>query len=395
MAGRVIREDDFNVPVKVWTDYVEDSAMEQIRNMARLPFAFGHIAIMPDVHTGFGVTIGSVFVTKDVIIPMAVGVDIGCGMAAVKTDIPAKALTREHLKDITHSLKRGIPVGFKQHRKKQSADGLPTRVLHAAPAVKEMENGRGLYQLGTLGGGNHFIELQQDEDGFLWLMLHSGSRHLGKVIADHYHALAKKRNAEWSVEVPQDLNYFPLNTDEGKAYFDDMRWAQDYAMENRWRMLNEALRTLEHFARKHLGQALTASEPINVHHNFAAVENHFGQNVLVHRKGATPAREGQLGIIPGSMGTASYIVRGKGNPESFESCSHGAGRVYGRKEMGRRFNVDHFREVMSGVVYDEDRAASILDESPMAYKDIGQVIADQADLVEPVTRLVPLASVKG
>lgn len=392
---RVIHEEGFRVPVKVWTDQIEDGAMEQIRNMARLPFVFRHIAIMPDVHLGFGVTIGSVFATKGVVIPMAVGVDIGCGMAAVKTNIPVAALTREDLLEILHSLKRGIPVGFDQHREKRSLDGLPTRPLHAEPAVKEMENGRGPYQLGTLGGGNHFVELQRDGDGFLWLMLHSGSRHLGKVIADHYHALAKQRNAEWHIDVPQDLNYLPMESEEGQAYLADMLWAQDYAMENRRRMLVEALHTLERFGRKRLNLDLAVGETVNIHHNFAVMERHFGHNVLVHRKGATPAREGQLGIIPGSMGTASYIVRGKGNPDSFCSCSHGAGRVLGRKEAGRRFNTDHLLEAMEGVVFEEERAASILDEAPMAYKNIDEVLAAQADLVEPVTRLVPLAVLKG
>jgi len=372
------------IPIKLWLDDMEEGAMAQARHLARLPFAFKHIAIMPDAHLGYGMPIGGVLATKGVIIPNAVGVDIGCGMLAMRTSI--RKTTEEGLKKVMGKIREAIPVGFKSHDTPQQ--GMPCQGFDTPIVAQHTTKAR--KSLGTLGGGNHFIELQTDEE-YLWVMIHSGSRNLGKQVADHYNKVARELNKKWFSSVPadHDLAFLPLDSEEGRQYMREMNYCVEYALKNRQCMLQRV--------KEILGQVFgyyNYETPINIAHNYARLENHFGQNVMVHRKGATSAKSGELGIIPGSQGTASYIVRGLGNPQSFNSCSHGAGRRMGRKQAKRELNLRAQQAFMQGIIHgirtDED-----LDEAPGAYKDIYRVMENQKDLVEIVTPLRPLAVVKG
>lgn len=386
-------------PVKVWTDDLESSARAQLVNLSRLPFIHHHVAAMPDVHGGIGSTIGSVIATRAAIIPAAVGVDIGCGMAAVRTSLTAGQIDETSLKRVFDQISRDVPVGRAQHRddralvdaarpfepKLAELTGRHPQLLKAFGRFSNWVN-----QMGTLGGGNHFIEVCLDEAGSVWVMLHSGSRGIGNAIGHYFIELARREMERWMIQLPdRDLAYLP----EGSAHFDDyveaFSWAQAYARANRDRMMELVLAALA----RHLPPFVVTTEVVNCHHNYVEREHHFGANVWVTRKGAIRAREGDLGIIPGSMGAKSYIVRGRGNPESFCSCAHGAGRRMSRTAAERKFTAADLAAQTAGVICRKDKG--VVDEIPGAYKDIDQVMANQADLVEVVHTLKQVVCVKG
>ena len=375
-------------PIKLWLDYLEDGAEQQAKNLANLPFAFSHVAIMPDSHSGYGMPIGGVLATEGFVVSNAVGVDIGCGMCAVRTSL--KDIERDKLKEIMGKIREAVPVGFSHHKGKQDVSLMPKREGEYRIVNDEFESA--LHQLGTLGGGNHFIEIQQGSDGRVWVMIHSGSRNFGKKTADYYNGLAKDLNYERRLGVPPswDLAPLPLDSAEGKAYLREMQYCVDFALANRKLMMDRILAIIN--------EATQASfDPmINIAHNYAALENHFGKDVLVHRKGATLAAEGTVGIIPGSQGSKSYIVKGKGNRDSFNSCSHGAGRKMSRSKARENLSLEDEKNRLDelGVIH-AIRSESDLDEAPGAYKPIDEVMRNQADLVEIVTELSPLAVIKG
>ena len=383
-----------NRPVKIWTNEVEDLAMEQIANLASLPFLFHHLAIMPDVHAGMGMPIGGVLATVDAVIPNAVGVDIGCGMCAVKTSWQVSNIDQNVLrKTIMKEIREAIPVGFSHHGVAQDEQFMPTGYDISSLKIVSEEYKSAKTQIGTLGGGNHFIELQKDEEGTLWIMIHSGSRNLGKQVGDFYNKIAASLNERWYSNVSPDIHlpFLAKGSKEFEMYWKEMRYCVDFALCNR-KLMMERIEEV-------LAEALKGIEfepMINIAHNYAAVEHHFDHNVIVHRKGATLAREGVTGIIPGSQGTASYIVEGLGNPESFCSCSHGAGRVLSRSMAIKTLDLQ--QEVTQleakGIVH-AIRSQEDMQEASGAYKDIEEVIANEADLVKVKTRLLPVAVIKG
>ena len=380
------------VPVKLWSPLgaVESQALDQLTNIANLPFVFHHIAAMPDVHLGIGATVGSVIATKGAICPAAVGVDIGCGMAAVRTNLTSRDFGDGVASKIRSAIERGVPVGNGPGGSHKEPTSGASAWLRRAPAETSAKVSRGqLCQLGTLGGGNHFVELCVDTTDSVWIMLHSGSRNLGKTLAEEHMKRAKvlARAAEIHL-ADQNLAYLEDGTPEFDRYVADVEFAQEYAFENRRLMLEEIIRNLRHFF-----PHLSLGEIINCHHNYLARESHFGEKVIVTRKGAIRAGAGQLGIIPGSMGTRSYIVRGLGNPESFESCSHGAGRRMSRSEAKRKFTVADLAAQTKGVECRKD--SGVLDEIPGAYKSIEEVMSNQNDLVEIVATLKQFVCVKG
>ena len=387
------------VPVKIYTDEVEATAMQQLYNIAQMPFIHSHITAMPDVHAGKGATVGSVIPTKGAIIPAAVGVDIGCGMNGLRLSIKAKDLP-DNLRAVRLAIEEEIPVGFNMHKSDRARQstiralmGGLDRIIGKHKAIYKMQKKpyqTWIRQIGTLGGGNHFIELCLDENDDVWIMLHSGSRGIGNAIGQHFINLAKKDMGQHIVNLPdKDLAYFK----EGANYFDDyveaVEWAQDYAMANRREMMHFIIEAL----RKKLPKFGITKEAINCHHNYVAWEHHFGESVIVTRKGAIRAGEGELGIIPGSMGAKSYIVRGKGNPQSFCSCSHGAGRKMSRSAAKRHFGEKDVDLQTQGVECRKDKG--IIDELPAAYKDIDKVMEHQNDLVEVVHTLKQIVCVKG
>jgi tRNA-splicing ligase RtcB len=386
------------VPVRLWTpiEEVEEQALQQLKNIASLPWVFHHMAAMPDVHYGIGATVGSVIAMKDAVSPAAVGVDIGCGMGAVKTGLKATDLP-ESLKEIRHEFERSIPVGHNAHKVpafertgflKAEAEALFSELGTLTKETKNLSE-RAVHQLGTLGGGNHFIELCLDTEGNVWIMLHSGSRNIGKTLAEIHIEKAKK--LAHNQDLPDiDLAVFLAGTPQMQAYRHDLFWAQRYAMLNRKLMMALLIRGLQDFFPK---EKLKPETEVWCHHNYVAEEKHFGEEVLVTRKGAIRAGKGELGIIPGSMGTKSYIVRGLGNPESFESASHGAGRRMSRGKARRTFSVKDLEEQTKGVECRKD--AGVLDEIPGAYKDIDVVMENQKDLVEVVAQLRQVLCVKG
>ncbi len=391
---------DNGVPIYSWCNNLEKGAIEQIENAAKLPFAFHHVAIMPDGHQGYGAPIGGVMATNHVIVPNFVGVDIGCGMCAVKTNLTLDDLSVDKLKQVMGEIRKAVPVGFNHH--KEPCDILEMPSLYPSiigtskedcktPIVKhQFESAR--KQLGTLGGGNHFIEIQKDEHGCIWIMIHSGSRNLGKQVADHYNNVAKDLNAKWHTVVFQkaDLAFLPFETPEAKAYFAEMNYCLEFSKANRTKMLTAIKGCFNAILPTTFGEAL------DIQHNYAAWENHFGKNVIIHRKGATMARAGQQGIIPGSQGTCSYIVEGLGNSDSFMSCSHGAGRRMGRKEAERTLVLaDEIKAMDNKGIIHGIRSKGELDEAPSAYKNIDIVMAEQSDLVKIVTRLEPMGVIKG
>jgi len=392
-------KDEGSRPIKAWTDHIEDSALEQAKNLAKLPFiAANGVALMPDVHAGIGSTVGSVIATRKVVIPAAVGVDIGCGMNAVRTSLTATDLP-DSLLAIRNQIERDIPNGTGSHSQSQGlSDNEPlwgrlwnTVRLPGTDGDLEKHAVRADRQLGTLGGGNHFIELCLDESDVVWIMLHSGSRGIGNMIGRHYIELAKREMERWHITVPhQDLAYLPEGSDHFDSYMAAVSWAQDYAMENRRVMM---ARVIEALARTVKIPFTLMQEAVNCHHNYVERENHFGENLWVTRKGAIRARIGDMGIIPGSMGQRSFIVRGLGNPESYCSCSHGAGRLMSRTAARKAFTVADLEAQTHGVECRKDNA--VLDEIPSCYKPIDEVMANQTDLVEVVHTLKAVLCVKG
>ena len=394
--------------VQGWTEGVEvdHQALNQIRNIAGLPIVAGHVAIMPDVHLGKGATVGSVIPTRGAIIPAAVGVDIGCGMCAVRTDLVANDLPAS-LAALRSAIESLVPVGFSMHDKevnptheaahgrvlKQRMDTLFARFekLSMLQVLGTLDARKIWKQIGTLGGGNHFIELCLDEAGAVWVMLHSGSRNIGKTIGEAAIGMAREAAVKAGVALPdRDLAWLNEGTPAFHQYVEALQWAQDYAALNRDLMLFRVMRALRESLGREIG---STKEAINCHHNYATVEEHFGSKVWITRKGAVSAREGQLGIIPGSMGAKSYIVRGKGNPLAYCSCSHGAGRRHSRGAAKRLFDLDALAVQTAGVECRKDEG--VLDEIPGAYKDIDEVMANQADLVEVVHTLKQVVCVKG
>lgn len=399
-------------PIKVWLSNeieMEEECLMQAHNLSRLPFLHKWVALMPDTHAGKGMPIGGVIATDGVIIPNAVGVDIGCGMAFAQTNIEARMLTETITKSgtllqcIIGDILRNIPVGFNHHKEKQeckSADEALNNLdkYNFAPnLIPEIEDL--YYQVGTLGGGNHFIELQQDEEGYVCIMLHSGSRHLGHKICDYFHNAARELNRKWYSEVPDEyrLAFLPVDTEEGQAYISYMNMALEFARENRELMMEMVKEIFTKWCDRTINCTVEYSNLINCHHNYAAMEHHYGKNVWVHRKGAIRARSGDLGIIPGSMGSYSYIVTGNGCEESFNSCSHGAGRQLSRTKARETYSVE---EVMldlkkTGVVLGKHNKSDVAEECRFSYKDIETVIANELDLITVTKRLSTLGVVKG
>ncbi|MDZ7841934.1 MAG: RtcB family protein [Gammaproteobacteria bacterium] len=387
------------VPVHVYTDELESSARAQLLNVARLPIMHHHVAAMPDVHMGIGATVGSVLATRSAIIPAAVGVDIGCGMNAVRLSLDAGRLP-DSLRRVRTAIEKAVPVGFDQHRTPRPRRGEIEplrrgleRIAERHPDLRRMQkrfDTTWAQQLGTLGGGNHFIELCVDEADAVWVMLHSGSRGIGNVIGRYFIALAKRDMGRHLAALPdKDLAYFSEGADHFDDYVEAVSWAQEYARRNR----EEMVRLIVDVLKEELPPFTTTDSAINCHHNYVVAETHFGERVFVTRKGAIRAGKGELGIIPGSMGACSYIVRGKGSAESFQSCAHGAGRRMSRSRARREFDIDDLRAQTRGV---ECRIhKSVLDESPGAYKDIDAVMANQEDLVDVVHRLKQVVCVKG
>jgi tRNA-splicing ligase RtcB len=385
------------VPVKVYTSEIEPQARQQLVNISRLPIVHHHVAAMPDVHLGIGATVGSVIPTLKAIIPAAVGVDIGCGMMAARLSLKAEDLDESVLNKIFHRIKKDIPVGFGQHEDARTAAVKPfkrglARILEKHPGIEKRKGKKSswAHQMGSLGGGNHFIEVCLDESNRVWAMLHSGSRGIGNAIGTHFIELAKRDAEKNNVALPdRDLAYFP----EGAQHFDDyveaVGWAQDYARANREEMMDLVLEAM----RRHLPAFEVTGAAVNCHHNYVERETHYGEQVWLTRKGAIRARAGELGIIPGSMGARSYIVRGRGAAESFHSCAHGAGRRMSRNAARKAFDVSDLAQQTEGVVCRKDRG--VLDEIPGAYKDIDEVMAHQTDLVEVVHTLKQVLCVKG
>lgn len=375
------------LPIKLWLDDLEEGALIQAKNLANLPFAFRHIAIMPDCHQGYGMPIGGVLATKEAIVPNAVGVDIGCGMCSLRTNL--KDVDSKTLKKIMTDIRKSVPVGFNHHTERQDKKWMPD--LEEELPIVNQQYEKALYQIGTLGGGNHFIEIQEGSDGYIWIMIHSGSRNLGFTVANHYHHLARELNTKWSSEVPKDLAFFPEGTTEYDQYFAEMNYCIEFALQNRKLMMNRVRTAIEDQYPE-----VEFLDFINKPHNFAQLETHFGEEVMVHRKGATQARAGEIGMIPGTQGTSSFLVIGKGNPLSFESCSHGAGRKMSRAQARKTLDMKSITERLDekGILH-AVRHKSDLDEAPESYKDIYKVMENQKDLVEIMIELKPLAVVKG
>lgn len=393
---QVIR-DEGSRPIKIWTEDIEVEALTQLKNLARLPFiAPNGVACMPDVHAGIGSTVGTVIATDKAIIPAAVGVDIGCGMNAVRLSLKASDLP-ESLKTIRDQIERDVPLGAGGAHDHTTDTGAMSAeqeraVVHAVFGGNwDKFHAKAGAQMGTLGSGNHFIELCIDENQDVWIMLHSGSRGVGNMIGKFYIEKAKRQMERFFINLPDgDLAYLPEDTEDFDAYMAAVEWAQAYALENRRQMMIKVIAAL----RRHIPVEFTITqEAINCHHNYVARESHFGKNLWVTRKGAIRAREGDLGIIPGSMGQRSYIVRGKGDLQSYCSCSHGAGRKMSRTEARRRFSLTDLVEQTQGVECRKDDA--VLDEIPGSYKDIDVVMDNQRDLVDVVHVLKQILCVKG
>jgi len=364
---------------------------DMLRNVSRLPCLFKHVALMPDAHLGKGSMVGSVIATKDAVIPATVGVDIGCGMMAVKTPFKSGILDQK-MAEFRHEIERAIPVGFNAY--KESVD--EASHWKGWEEFSELHGGvqdrkkKAMVQLGTLGGGNHFIEVCLDTEDSVWLMLHSGSRNIGKEIAERHIATAKSLHKLNELPSP-DLAYFVQGTDEFRNYWHDLDWAQKYAMKNREIMMNRLLKSFNRMFNEQ--REFRPEVTVNCHHNYVSIEEHFGDEVYVTRKGAINAESGRYGIIPGSMGAKSFIIKGLGNPQSFNSCSHGAGRKMSRTKAKSKYTIDDLKQQTIGVECRKDRG--IVDEIPGAYKDIEEVMRAQDDLVEVVAELKQVICVKG
>ena len=407
-----VYNENTKVPMKIWVDgieKIEESCLEQAINLANLPFVHKWVCLMPDTHTGKGMPIGGVIATKDVIIPNAVGVDIGCGMNFIDTNIKVKEIRDIQtgngtiIQTIIGNFMRNIPVGVNRYKKPQPSEVLTKAQenMNLYEATEELipliEDG--FFQVGTLGGGNHFVELQEDEDGYLCIMIHSGSRHLGKAICDYFHNAARELNQKYYsvVSDASRLAFLPIDTKEGKQYINWMNLALDYAYENRARMMEIACRAVKEVIEKHTSLTVSFGQEINCHHNYAALENHYDKNVWVHRKGATRVREGELAVIPGAMGSYSYVVEGKGNKESFCTSSHGAGRAYLRSGAMKAFSTEQVMVDLKeqGVVLGKAKKTDVAEECRFAYKDIDEVMAQQLDLVTPIRKLKTVGVLKG
>jgi len=406
----VKKEDNWRVHVKCWASDIEEGARKQAANLAQMPCIFHHVALMPDCHQGYAIPVGGVVAYSDAVSPFGVGSDAGCGMHTFHTNIPATEMSDMRLRrEIHNKLKSIIPVGETVHRDKQEWDGFEKYLDNGGLEIFCSERIR--KSLGSEGQGNHFIELDEANFvspsapssfgliGHVWGLIHTGSRNLGKQLADYYHRLAVENCKKWYSQVPaEEYAFIPVDCDLGQAYLRDMKFALEYALENRNRIAQRMKEVLQEFFPN-----LAVTFEYDIHHNYAALENHFGANVWVHRKGATSAKKGETGIIPGSMGTASYIVEGLGNPESFMSCSHGAGRKMSRSAASERLTVEECDKAMEGIVCDrwgkvhrgKCKGKLDLSEAPGAYKDIDEVIANEADLVKPIVKLTPLAVLKG
>lgn len=372
------------IPIKSWATDLDEETLQQAENLSNLSFAYSHIALMADAHVGFGMPIGGVLASLGVIIPNAVGVDIGCGIIAAKTDI--KEIDIRSIKKIVDQAHKRIPLGFNNHKTPRKWEGF-NNPPNSKIVMEELDAAR--YQLGTLGGGNHFLSIEKGSDGHIWLMVHSGSRNFGYKIAEYYNNLAINLNEKIKLVPPkQDLAGLYMDSNEGKEYFEAMNYALKFAAENRRQLLEQfySIFSLETKSQKILKE-------VSIHHNYASIEEHFGKEVIVHRKGAIRAEKGELGIIPGSMGTPSYIVEGLGNPESFRSCSHGAGRVMSRRQANKTITKEMADKSMGDIVHKGWRKD--FSEAPMAYKDIEEVMDNQKDLVQRVIKLTPLGVVKG
>lgn len=408
----VLYNEKTRFPIKIWLkdiSQLEDSCLEQAYHLSQLPFLHKWICLMPDTHTGKGMPIGGVIAAKDVVIPNAVGVDIGCGMDFVPTNIKVEDIRGLQtgngtlIQSIIGNIMRSIPLNTERYKTPQES-GILDR------AKQEMEKYEqnpellpliddGYFQVGSLGGGNHFIELQEDQDGFLCIMIHSGSRHLGKAVCDHFHGMARELNRRWYSDVKDEyhLAFLPVEAEEGKQYINWMNLAMDYAFENRARMLEKTCAAVKELIEKHTGHTVGFGQEINCHHNYASLENHYDENVWVHRKGATRVREGEMAVIPGAMGSYSYVVEGKGNRESFCTSSHGAGRCYSRSGAMKAFSIEQVMVDLKeqDIVLGKRKKNDVAEECRFAYKDIDQVMAQQQDMVTPVRKLKTVGVVKG
>jgi tRNA-splicing ligase RtcB len=408
----VMYEKENKIPIKIWLESKEDideNCLEQANNLSKLPFAKKWIALMPDTHFGKGMPIGGIIATDGVIVPNAVGSDIGCGMIYIETDLKAEILKSTItgngtlLQSIIGSSQRNIPVGRQHHKKMQPSNSLKMaldnldRYSDAPTLLPQIENA--FYQIGTLGGGNHFIEFQEDKLGMLSIMIHTGSRHLGKQIGDYFNNIAKDLNKKWYSNISESsgLAFLPSMSDEGRLYINYMNLALDFAKENREMILNKIIDTLSEQVKKHTGLDIEYKNKLNVHHNYASLELHFGKNLWVHRKGAISAKAKEKGIIPGAMGSFSYIVEGLGNSESFMSCSHGAGRQHSRKKAVELYSVEKVICDLKDkkVVIGKNNKKDIAEECRFAYKDINKVISNQSDLIKPVKKLSTVGVIKG
>jgi tRNA-splicing ligase RtcB len=382
------------VPIKSWAPDLEGSALEQAVNLSNLPFALQHIALMPDAHTGYGMPIGGVLFADRTVVPYAIGVDIGCGVALIETDLTVETLSASELRATLERIAAGVPVGTRSQPHAVDRAAAEAEIGIERPAsVKEAWFAKAVNSLGTLGSGNHFLELQRDEAGRVYVMLHSGSRSLGKTICDEYHKRALALNTAWHSALPhRELAYLPVGSDDHDGYWKAMQFALRFAVVNRSRMLDVVEAALVENTK--VGQI---ERVVDVHHNYAAWENHFGKNGIVHRKGAVRARAGEIVLIPGSMGTASYVGEGLGNAESFETCQHGAGRAMSRTAARKSKTSDDVYAEMErlGVVLLSGEPATVAEEASFAYKDIETVMAASASLVRPTKRLTPLGVVKG
>lgn len=408
----VLFNENTKFPVKVWLgqkEELEGNCLEQAYHLSQLPFIHKWVCLMPDTHAGKGMPIGGVIAAKDVVIPNAVGVDIGCGMDFVPTNIRMDEVRDIQtgngtiVQAIIGNIMRSIPLNTERYKTPQESAVLDRAKQEIEKYGEDKELlpliDDGYYQVGSLGGGNHFIELQEDEEGFLCIMLHSGSRHLGKKICDYFHKKAKELNQMWYSEVKEEyrLSFLPTQSKEGRQYINWMGLALDYAFENRARMLEQTCAIVKEVVERHTGQGVEFGEEINCHHNYAALENHYGENVWVHRKGATRAREGELAVIPGAMGSYSYVVEGKGSEESFCSSSHGAGRSYSRTGAMQAFSVEQVMVDLKeqGIILGKRKKNDVAEECRFAYKDIDGVMSQQLDLVTPVRKLKTVGVVKG
>lgn len=408
----VYNSEDLKKPIKIWLENkqeIDENCLEQAEHLAKLPFIHKWVCLMPDTHAGKGMPIGGVIATKGVIIPNAVGVDIGCGMNFVDTNIKLEDIkdiqtgSGSLVQSIISGFMRGVPVNTARHQCKQ-----PSPVLDRAKEEWDKYEANaelldliedGYYQVGTLGGGNHFLELQVDDDGYICLMIHSGSRHLGKAICDLFHNKARELNVKYYSQVPEAwrLAFLPVDSVEGKQYINWMNLAMDYAFENRQAMMNKACEIVKTLVEKYTEKEVIFGEQINCHHNYAAIENHYGENVWVHRKGANRARVGDMAVIPGAMGSYSYVVEGLGNLDSFCSSSHGAGRAYSRSGAKAAFTTEQVMLDLKaeGVVLGKSKKDDVAEECRFAYKNIDVVMENQKDLVRAVRRLKTVGVLKG